>query len=492
MATPARDIVELVCDRESFEAWDEDVVSTDPLRFTGRRPYRESLADARARSGSSEAVVTGRARLAGRPLALIVGEFAFLGGSIGVATGERVARAFERAHDLSLPVLAVASSGGTRMQEGVLAFMQMAKSAAAARRFRKGGGLFVSYLTDPTTGGVLASWGSLGHLTFAQPGALVGFAGPRVLELTAGASLPAGVQRAENLLRRGLLDDVFALEDLRGRTARVLAALEEREWSPPAAAAGKVTPVDAWDAVRATRDPRRPGARELLDVLADEVTPMEPGHEPVVLTVLARVCGRPAVVVAHDRSAGPQGARITPGALRKARRALCVAAELGLPAVTVVDTPGAELSAEAEEGGLSAEIARCLADMSDTPSPTLGILLGQGGGGAALGLLVCDRVVAARDAWLSPIAPEGASAILFRTADRAPELARKQGITARELERGGIVDAVVESGGWLDQPATWLRDMAAATGRELDGLLRMDPAVRTAERARRYRKAGGP
>ncbi len=271
----------LVVDEGSLREWDADVVSRDPLRFADARPYAARLEEARTRTRLGESVLTGAARVGGREVAVVAGEFGFLGGSIGVATGERIARAFERAREQRLPLIALTASGGSRMQEGTLALVQMAKLATAAGSLRAMGLPYVVCLTDPTTGGVLASWGSLGTVTFALPEALLGFAGPRVVELTTGSPLPEGVQRAETLLADGLIDAVIEPGALRAAVSRVLAVTAPAPaaapvappappsvpsasavvppapaGAPPAAAAA---PGDAWAALRRARDPRRPG-----------------------------------------------------------------------------------------------------------------------------------------------------------------------------------------------------------------------------------------
>jgi acetyl-CoA carboxylase carboxyl transferase beta subunit len=253
----------LVVDEGSLETWDDEVVSDDPLGFVDAKPYAERLAEARERTGLGEAVLTGRATLEGRPLVLVAGEFEFLGGSVGVATSERVARAFERAVEEGLPLVALTASGGSRMQEGTRALVGMAKLAAAAGGLRAAGLPYVVCLTDPTAGGVLASWGSLGTVTFALPGALAGFAGPRVVELLTGASLPEGAQRAEALLAHGLVDDVVEPGDLRAIVARVLrvtcaAPAPARVEAP----SGAIEDGDAWAslqwrAIRGGRASRR-------------------------------------------------------------------------------------------------------------------------------------------------------------------------------------------------------------------------------------------
>ena len=532
----------LVIDAGSLEEWDADVVSDDPLVFSDTRPYRERLAEARERTGLGEAVLTGTATVSGRRVAVVAGEFGFLGGSVGVATGERIARAFERAQRERLPLVALPASGGSRMQEGTLALAGMAKLAAAVGRYRAAGLPYVICLTDPTAGGAFASWASLGTVTFALPGALLGFAGPRVVELLHGAPLPEGTQRAETLLAHGLLDDVVEPDDLRERVGRVLAVAAPGDASapvgpaappvraavppdgpgsatapadavaPPAftvpglasATAGPETavaaptgPRDAWASLQHARDPRRPGATDLLRALATDVTELRgdrAGHpdDPACLAALGRVCGERAVVVAQRR--GRDGA---PGAMnaagyRKARRAMALAAELWVPLLTIVDTPGAELSAEAEHGGLAGEIAGCLADLAAVPVPTLALLLGEGGSGGALALLAADRVVCAEHASLGVIAPEGASAILYRDTDHAAELAATQAGASWELLAHGLADALVpEPAPAHEQPDDFVARAGATLAAELTALTAADPAERLAARQARWRAAGG-
>jgi acyl-CoA carboxylase subunit beta len=505
----ARARIALVADAGRIEVWDEDVVSTDPLRFSDSRPYGERLADARARTGLSEAVLTGLIEVAGRPVVVVAGEFGFLGGSIGTATGERVARALGRALERRLPVLALTASGGTRMQEGAPALMQMAKLADAVRRLREAGLPYIVWLMHPTTGGVLASWGGLGSVTWAEPGALLGFGGPRVVEMLTGAPLPEDVQRAEHLLARGLLDDIVAPEELRERVARVLAVAASRPEEPPLEGSPSEGPWSegappstpprvpagaAWASVQHARNPGRPAAADLLAAWATEGTPLRGdraggGDDPACLAALARVRGMPAVVVALHRDPS-RPARMGPAGYRKARRAIGLAGELGRPLLTIVDTPGAEMSVAAEEGGLSFAIAECLAALLATPSPTLAVLAGEGGSGGALALLAADRVVCAEHASLEAIAPEGASAILYRSTDHAAALAALQGGASWELARFGIADVVVPEHPSADQePAAFAQRLGAVVEAELRVLHAADAAARLAARARRYRHA---
>ena len=492
----ARGLIDLAVDAGSWESWDRPVADPAPLAAD----HAAALAAARARTGLDEAVLTGAGRLRGRPVAVVACEFGFLGGSIGVAAAGRLVTAVERATAAGLPLLAAPASGGTRMQEGTVAFLQMVKISQAIAAHKAAGLPYLVYLRHPTTGGVFASWGSLGHLTVAEPGALVGFLGPRVHEALTGQPFPDGVQTAENLYRHGLLDAVVAPDEiapLADRALNVLCAPRRALPRPPEVVAEETGDVPAWESVQRSRRPERPGTRRLLRHAARDVVPLHGTQSGEIgsglLIALARFGGVPAVVVGQDRRSQTARTPLDPAALRSARRGLRLAGELGLPVVTVVDTPGAALSPEAEEGGLAGEIARCLADLVTLPVPTLCVLLGQGGGGGALALLPADRVIAAEHAWLSPLPPEGAATILYRTTARAAEAAEAQGIRARDLRAAGIVDRIVpERPDAADEPQPFLDRLATVLAAELAALLDRDPADRRAARLSRYRHLGDP
>ena len=400
-------------------------------------------------------------------------------------------RAFERALEARFPLLALTASGGTRMQEGSLAFVQMIKTAQAVREFKSAGLLYVVYLTSPTFGGVLASWGSLGHLNFGVPKAIVGFSGPRTVELTGGQVLPPGVQTTDNLAAHGLLDGVLSADELRERMSRLLTVIEPQAAQEALAQTPEPEPSggDAWQSIQRSRASSRPGAHELLAACSAELVHIRGDgsggeDDPACIAALARIAGKPCVVVAQDRSVGASGARLGAPGYRKAQRAMRIAAELGLPLVTVVDTPGVEQSRTAEEGGLSAEIARCLYQMTGQPTPTLSVLLGEGAGGGALALFPADRVICAEHAWLLPIAPEGASAIVYRSVDQAAKLAGAQGGASWDLKRFGLVDTIVS------EREGWLQRLAGLITAELDALLDEPADQRLARRRRRFRAMG--
>jgi acetyl-CoA carboxylase carboxyl transferase subunit beta len=489
----ALELIEAVLDRGSWRRWDEPVDRTpaDPS-------YAAALGKARETTGLDEAVVTGEGRVHGRRVAVVACEFGFLAGSIGVAAADRLVRAVERATDERLPLLASPVSGGTRMQEGTVAFLQMVKIAAAIGRHKANGNPYLVYLRNPTTGGVLASWGSLGHVTVAEPGALIGFLGPRVYEALYGEPFPSGVQTAENLREHGIVDAVVppeAIAEVLDRALNVLAAPHEFAGVLDDLADEPVSDVPAWESITRSRRPDRPGVRQLLRHTALDVVPLHgtgAGEtEPGLLLALARFGGAPCVVLGQDRSRQGAGNPLGPAGLREARRGMKLADELKLPLVTVIDTAGAALSKEAEEGGLAGEIARSLADLVLLDAPTVCLMLGEGAGGGALALLPADRVVCAQHAWLSPLPPEGASAIIHRTTERAAEMADAQGVRSLDLLRAGIVDRVVaEHPDAADEPQAYLERVARVLEHELTALLRRDPRTRLAARLARYRRLG--
>ncbi len=495
MSLTGTQLIDLVADPGSFTAWDDDVVSDDPLSFTDTMPYAERLRRAAERSGRSEAITAGTARFDGRTVVLIVGEFAFLGGTLGVATAERVMRAFDRATELRVPVIALPRSGGTRMQEGVAAFIQMAGCAAAVRRFRNAGLLFISYLRNPTTGGVLASWASQAHIRMAEPGALIGLTGPRVAEELTGSAFPEGVQSAEHLVEHGVIDEVAAPAALRERLCNILAWADPRPqpWQPMAPV--DATPledgvvVDAWTAVTQSRRPDRFDVLDVLGVCGAEGFILRgdgAGNDDDSCRVeIGRVCGIASVVLfaRRDRLEGVvRGASLGAVAYRQFARGIALAGELGLPVVSIIDTQGAAMTPADEEGGLATMIGACLTALSNVSVPTLSVLLGEGAGGGAVALLAADRVLAAQHAWLAPIAPEGAATILYRSFDRAAEVARAQAIASTDLRRLGIVDVVIPDGG-----PDAINRIAAVIGHELRQLVEQDDTERLAARAARYR-----
>ena len=489
----ATELIDLVLDAGSWSSWD-----TPPERGPVSDAYAAELAAAQEKTGLDESVISGEGLMRGRRVAVVACEFRFLAGSIGVASAERLVRAIERATAEGLPLLAAPVSGGTRMQEGTVAFVQMVKISSAIAAHKSAGLPYLVYLRNPTTGGVMASWGSLGHVTVAEPGALVGFLGPRVYEALYEKPFPDGVQTSENLYAHGLIDAVVPPEEIASildRALTVLLARDDVALDPPNPVDGEIEDVDTWDSITRSRRPERPGVRRLLRYAATDVIPLngtgQGESDPGLLIALARFGGSPCVFLGQDRRGQTAAHPLGPGALREARRGMRLAAELNLPLMTVIDTRGAALSVEAEEGGLAGEIARCLADLVTLDAPTLCLLLGEGTGGGALALLPADRVIAAQHAWLSPLPPEGASAIVHRDLSHAPDMARAQGVRSLDMRAAGIVDRIVaERPDAADEPEEFCARLGEVLRYELAMLLHRDRASLVPDRSRRYRAIG--
>ncbi|MGY3553902.1 carboxyl transferase domain-containing protein [Williamsia sp. R60] len=486
----ATQLLAKLADEGSWHPWDSQITA-----LPDDAGYAEDIGRAREKTGLDESIICGEADVNGVRVAVVVSEFGFLGGSIGRDAGRRVVTAIRRATAEGLPLLALPASGGTRMQEGTAAFLQMVNITAAVVDHKAAHLPYVVYLRHPTTGGVFASWGSLGHVTLAEPGALVGFLGPRVYEGLYGEAFPGGIQVSENLRSHGLVDLVVPVDDLGSTASRIIRLLADpmvsdgRSRGTPAEV--PVSESSAWDVVEQSRDPGRPGVSQLLRESADEAVELAGGGEldsrSGIILALARFGGHSVVVVGQDRNRQVPGSLVGPADLRLARRGMRLAQNLHLPLVTVIDTPGADLSADAEESGLANEIAHCIAELTALTVPTVAVLLGQGAGGAALALFPADRVVAMENSWLSPLPPEGASLIVYRDTDHAADMARSQGIRATDLHAAGIVDVVVSEaalGGFLSE----LGDRLAA---EIDALDDSTVEARAGWRTERLRRIGG-
>src|SRR6185437_12325121 len=389
----ARRWVDLVFDRGSFRELDRTLVSVDPLHFADLAPYSLRLLRAQRETGLREAVLTGTARIQARRCVVALSDFRFLGGSLVSEDSEKVKQASEYAAKARLPVVTVTSSGGARLQEGMLSLVQMAKTSAAAARLHAAGVPFVAVLADPTTGGVLASYAARADVLFAEPGARIGFAGPRVVREITGHELPPGFQTAEFLRDHGLIDSVVERPLLRQSLSTLLEVLAGPRQPavsairPPAVLALRPPPA-AWEAVELARHPERPTSVDYLALLCPRFVELHGDQigadDPSVVGGVGELGGVNVVVIAQERGRGTDAERrrhghVGPAGFRKALRLMRLAARLGLPLVTLVDTPGAELSVEAEAGGLAETISACLEELSTLPIPVVSVVIGEGG-----------------------------------------------------------------------------------------------------------------
>ncbi len=499
MPSPAR--VAMLADPGTFREVDRNLISVDPLQFMDRRPYRERLVEARRQTGLREAVTTGFCRIDGRRVVLVVFDFEFLGGTMGSVVGEKVANAFERATRRRVPLVSVAASGGARMQEGMLSLMQMAKVSAAAASHDREGLAFISILTDPTFGGVTASFASLGDVLIAEPGAQIGFVGPRVIEQTTGTPLPPDSHRAETLLRAGTIDLIVSRERLRETVAYLVGHLSPgkrgRSRDQRVGGSQATSPIPAWEQVRLARHPARPQTLDYITAMTTRFVELhgdrQGGDDPSVVGGLAELDGDTVVIVGHQRWRTPETppspvqGMAYPEGYRKALRLMRLGAKFQIPVVTLIDTRGANQSYESEQRGIAQALAGNLAAMSCLPTPIVAVIIGEGGSGGALALGVADRVLMLEHAIYSVISPEGAAAILYRDAKQAETLSEALKLTAQDLDRLGVIDGIVpepQGGAHLDpgEAAALVKQQVVAALRDL----RRIPIPRLL--ARRYAK----
>ena len=449
--------IRMTVDEDSFEEWEKDMEFVNPLEFKG---YEEKVKSLKEKTGLSEAVVTGKASIEGNPAVIAVCDGRFLMASMGQVVGEKITRAVERATKEQLPVIIFACSGGARMQEGIVSLMQMAKTAAALKQHSDAGLLYVSVLTDPTTGGVTASFAMLGDVILAEPKALIGFAGPRVIEQTIGEKLPKGFQRSEFLLEHGFIDRIVERKEMRTVLGNIL-QMHHTAQNPviqkPVQTVEKerqsVQAKDAWERVTISRKNDRPVGQDYIRILFSDFLEFHGdrcyGDDPAIIGGIARFAGIPVTVIAQVKGKSTKEnvahhfGMPSPEGYRKALRLMKQAEKFERPILLFVDTPGAFCGIEAEERGQGEAIARNLFEMSSMKVPVLSVVIGEGGSGGALALAVADEVWMLENAIYSVLSPEGFASILWKDSKRASEAAAVMKLTAADLKKLGVIEAVI-------------------------------------------------
>ena len=449
--------IRMTVDEDSFEEWEKDMEFVNPLEFKG---YEEKVKSLKEKTGLSEAVVTGKASIEGNPAVIAVCDGRFLMASMGQVVGEKITRAVERATKEQLPVIIFACSGGARMQEGIVSLMQMAKTAAALKQHSDAGLLYVSVLTDPTTGGVTASFAMLGDVILAEPKALIGFAGPRVIEQTIGEKLPKGFQRSEFLLEHGFIDRIVERKEMRtvlGNILQMHHTAQNHVIQKPVQTVEKerqsVQVKDAWDRVTISRKNDRPVGQDYIRTLFSDFLEFHGdrcyGDDPAIIGGIARFAGIPVTVIAQAKGKSTKEnvahhfGMPSPEGYRKALRLMKQAEKFKRPILLFVDTPGAFCGIEAEERGQGEAIARNLFEMSSMKVPVLSVVIGEGGSGGALALAVADEVWMLENAIYSVLSPEGFASILWKDSKRASEAAEVMKLTAADLKKLGVIEAVI-------------------------------------------------
>jgi acetyl-CoA carboxylase carboxyl transferase subunit beta len=490
--------VALLCDPGTFHEDDRGVTSIDPLSFVGRRPYREQVIEAQRRTGLTESALTGTARIFDVDVVMAVLEYSFLGGSIGIVSGERIARAFERATSRKWPLVSVISTSGARVAEGLLALMQSPRILAAAGRHRAEGLAHICVLTDPATGAAYASLASLADVVFAEPNALVGYAGTRMLRESFGTNLPEGAHTAESHLARGLVDAVVPRPNLREAVGQLLDLLQNdyQVTARRARPAHKMRHTDrpAWQLVQLSRHEERPTAPELMARMVTGFVELRGDRmgedDQSIVAGIASLGGEAVVVVGQNRAHGK--GLIRAAGFRKAARAIRLADRFDLPIVTLLDSAGPEATLENEEAGLAQAIGDCTAALVGARVPTVAVITGEGASEAASAMGAADRVLMLDNAIYDVVSPEAAARLVLQEAGRADEIAERMRITSHDCLRLGIIDATVSepAEGAHTNPEETAQLIARAVLQRLAELRRKRPKARLEERYHRYRQIG--
>ncbi|HAX52326.1 acetyl-CoA carboxylase carboxyltransferase subunit alpha [Muricomes intestini] len=451
--------IEMLEDEGSFEEWDKGLTTANPLNFKG---YEEKIQALQKKTGLEEAIVTGKIKVNGLDTVIGVCDGRFMMASMGEVVGEKITLAVERATKEQLPVILFACSGGARMQEGIVSLMQMAKTSAALKRHSDAGLLYISVLTDPTTGGVTASFAMLGDIILAEPNALIGFAGPRVIEQTIGEKLPKGFQRSEFLLEHGFIDKIVERENMKETLSQIL-RLHSKDTAPENVKvnfaevskemAKEASSMSAWDRVLVSRRKDRPVADDYIERLFEEFMEFHGDRyfkdDKAIIGGTAYFHGRPVTVIAQakgrttkeniERNFGMP----SPEGYRKALRLMKQAEKFGRPVICLVDTPGAFCGLEAEQRGQGEAIARNIFEMSGLRVPVISVVIGEGGSGGALAMAVADEVWMLENSVYSVLSPEGFASILWKDSKRAGEAAEVMRLTAGDLLKLEVIEKVI-------------------------------------------------
>lgn len=487
--------IQMVIDEGTFEEWNQDLIGGNPVNYKG---YPEKVQALQEKTGLKEAVVTGKGKINGRDTVIAVCDGRFLMASMGWAVGEKITRAVERATEEKLPIIIFACSGGARMQEGITSLMQMAKTSAALERHSKAGLLYVSVLTEPTTGGVTASFAMLGDIILAEPGALIGFAGPRVIEQTLRQKLPKGFQRAEFLVEHGFVDDIVRRENLKETLGKILeihavswktenrirtdaAELHHADHSGSDSEnltndkrdsdrgdsnqAGINPYLTAWDRVQISRKIDRPSGSDYIEALFTDFMEFHGdrnyGDDKAIIGGIAKFHGKPVTVIVQEKGTNTKEniahnfGMPMPEGYRKALRLMKQAEKFQRPVICFVDTPGAFCGIEAEERGQGEAIARNLWELAGLKTPVLSIVTGEGGSGGALALAAGDQVWMLENSIYSILSPEGFASILWKDSTKAKEAAAVMKLTASDLYEKGIIEQVIPEPENLTPESMW-------------------------------------
>jgi acetyl-coA carboxylase, carboxyl transferase, alpha subunit len=480
--------IKMLVDKGTFEPWFEGLEISNPL---GDKEYEKKLLEVKEKTKLEEAVITGKALINGSEVALAVMDGRFLMASMGEIVGEKITRTVEKATEENLPLVIVACSGGARMQEGIISLMQMAKTSAALKRHSESGNLYISVLTDPTTGGVTASFAMLGDIIMAEPDALIGFAGPRVIEQTIGQKLPKGFQKSEFLLEHGFIDLIVERQNLKNKLSEIIKLhyskkiknnlkqvladdvnnnVENKTFQ------NNLTP---WEKVQISRENKRPTGLDYIEKLVENFTELHGdryfGDDKAIVGGIGTINNKPVTVIAQVKGHNTKEnisrnfGMPSPEGYRKALRLMKEAEKFHRPIICFVDTPGAFCGLEAEERGQGEAIARNLFEMSAIKVPILSIFVGEGGSGGALAMAVANEVWMLENSVYSILSPEGYASILWKDGKKADKAAEAMKMTADDLKQLNVIEKIFKEP--VDYNVTTLEFVTDRLKTEIDQFL---------------------
>ena len=456
----------LLFDLDSFKEVCRKPQAVNPIGFPD---YEKKLQSQVLKSKLNEAAIAAVGKIEGTKAVAVVMDCSFLMGSMGCVVGEKITHCVEYARKNSLPLVIFCASGGARMQEGIFSLMQMAKTSAALKRHHEAGQLFVSVLTDPTTGGVTASFAMLGDIILAEPNALIGFAGPRVIEQTIGQKLPEGFQRSEFLLQHGFIDKIVKREEMKETLASILQMHDRSkiktssEFLNGSGKDSKIVDIHSqelksggknpWDMVLLSRKSDRPVAADYINAIFEDFMEFHGDRyfkdDGAIVGGIATFHGVPVTVIGQQKGKNTKDnikcnfGMPSPEGYRKALRLMKQAETFGRPIICFVDTPGAFCGLEAEERGQGEAIARNLFEMSSLTVPVLSVVIGEGGSGGALAMAVANEVWMMENSIYSILSPEGFASILWKDSKKADEAAKVMKITARDLKSLNLIERII-------------------------------------------------
>ncbi len=455
---------DLLFDNNDWARVELPTVSDDPLNFVDRMPYAQRLADARADTGYNDAVVTADGAIGGIMTTVCVLNGEFMMGSMGRAAGDGIVASMEHAISNNLPFIMVVSSGGARMQENILSLMQMARTTVAVNKMHDRGTPYIVILTDPTFGGVTASFAMLGDIHIAEAGARIGFAGRRVIEQNVREKLPSNFQTAEYLYEHGMVDMVVKRDELKDALSRILAVVtkQPRDAKPisvttPAPDSKKIRGMgenDAYDKVLLARNENRPHFLDYIDGIVSDWTYLAGdrafGEDPAMCGGLGYWHGIPAMIIGQEKGRTIETRQQhrfgmpNPEGYRKAQRLMRMAEKFKLPLISLFDTAGAFAGSAAEERGQSQAVASSIATGLSIKTPYVAVNVGEGGSGGAIAIGTGDRILMLENAIYSVIAPESCASILWKDNKFKTTAAAAMKLTARDMMRLNVIDAIID------------------------------------------------